>query len=1299
MRMSEADRLSQSSVATISSLPAGSKVSVSKLHSFGKRGLSVRRDPNCPVIIRGWLYKQDSSGLKLWKRRWFVLSDYCLFYYRDSREETVLGSIPLPGYSVLICSTNDSRNKKHVFKAVHAGMRSYVLSADTQEDLLGWVRAMRQCALLEGEGTAASLNRRCSSFQDFTQLGGSADSLNLPKCTPLWNGSTLLPIPSSAAWTEPSQPTQVQGGMPELEQPEKPPNRSKRPERERKNRRSSPVKTTPDAPPASPKFLSAPEERGRSYSQDTDEPLLIEETPSLPPRSLVSRPLTPRGQLGSRPHTPVGRVDVRPQGDSTTTPTRPLTPLSMGLAPPSPQHLSGSSRGHPEVSPASLTPSMDRRHPPHRVWYQGGVSGLLPPLPPSRSAPTSRGNLPVCLPAALPVTSDVYQERETQPIRVPEGNVDSVLTRLCGCDRVLQTLSIEMAQLQADKDSLQCALEMTRLQLEEWRGGQEGIRGQEDVRGQEGVISQQVLLQEELVQTRARICNVSMEMDRVWGQYECMESELSVLRSQLEHICRFGRRQDQSQSHRELWMIEDILCGLSANKNHFRVSMGTPRQSATPMPPSPVLQRPILHPGGPIPAGFAPLRTDCTSLYSGLVSSQRTVKSLPVLPRENRQTDSQTVSLQSYTPYWFPMDTASKVRRRMTPEEQEERLRRNQERTANQKRVCAPAPVNHIQGQRASPPREQPSPPVRVSRVLTSVLPSSLTAWRVSVEDPPLELSAPLPEQIPAAPASAGSPNEKHMRPLRDRAGPSPPATEQTSTTLDLDKDHRGLTMTGGLLGNGRTREMGASPPKVIVRAPLLTYDPSLDPEPSLTHEQQEERQRIRDRVMSAVSCHSLPHQLEGDRQRLISLSFMLANEASRKSREMAARSMMESVSKGRAEACLNTKGPGSSLCHSHNNWEDCLLLNMATKLPSPNPSTSHNTSHNDFHDEPERTTHNTNNVSIPQEPSRPANRVAGLTVFSTNQSSECTSVTNQRAKNVSAPDPSHNTPADNQSSRQHSPANHGEACPLMPNQAAEPITPANHRAELTPQPYPSGLAHVPTSDIVVPSPQVSSDNHRAEAHRPASDLRLPRLPANQKPEMMEDPTNQTAERVVTSPKDVPSNRSEDSGAAANYKPACPISSGGHRDLNRLASGTSLPGSLSGGSDNLPAHARPTNEIHIYEEITYHIFSSRRSANGGEAALQASSSQQPCPHSSAIHKPEHEMTQPSDLPKMPTMANEEQAGTGRSRQPACVTEDTPANQTTLGKELASPDSEFGELSSSQGSAFSKGRLTVLRTSL
>ncbi|XP_068509727.1 pleckstrin homology domain-containing family A member 4-like isoform X5 [Anas acuta] len=55
---------------------------VPRVHAFGKGGQAVRRDPRAPPAMRGWLHKQDSSGLRLWKRRWFVLVDLCLYYYR-----------------------------------------------------------------------------------------------------------------------------------------------------------------------------------------------------------------------------------------------------------------------------------------------------------------------------------------------------------------------------------------------------------------------------------------------------------------------------------------------------------------------------------------------------------------------------------------------------------------------------------------------------------------------------------------------------------------------------------------------------------------------------------------------------------------------------------------------------------------------------------------------------------------------------------------------------------------------------------------------------------------------------------------------------------------------------------------------------------------------------------------------------------------------------------------------------------------------------------------------------------------
>lgn len=46
------------------------------------RSPSAKRPLEAPVTMQGWLHKQGSEGLMLWKKRWFVLSDYCLFYYK-----------------------------------------------------------------------------------------------------------------------------------------------------------------------------------------------------------------------------------------------------------------------------------------------------------------------------------------------------------------------------------------------------------------------------------------------------------------------------------------------------------------------------------------------------------------------------------------------------------------------------------------------------------------------------------------------------------------------------------------------------------------------------------------------------------------------------------------------------------------------------------------------------------------------------------------------------------------------------------------------------------------------------------------------------------------------------------------------------------------------------------------------------------------------------------------------------------------------------------------------------------------
>ncbi|KAM4572869.1 pleckstrin homology domain-containing family A member 7-like isoform 1-T1 [Odontesthes bonariensis] len=184
--VSEASTAITSSTVDTTSASKASRTS-GRVHSFGKREQSIKRNPNVPVVVRGWLYKQDSSGMRLWKRKWFVLADFCLFYYKDSREESVLGSIPLPSYVISPVGPEDHISRKYAFKASHTGMRSYIykqssvigsqaehsgmrtyyFSADTQEDMNTWLRAMNQAALMQNR--ADTLVRPADNLEKLLQ--------------------------------------------------------------------------------------------------------------------------------------------------------------------------------------------------------------------------------------------------------------------------------------------------------------------------------------------------------------------------------------------------------------------------------------------------------------------------------------------------------------------------------------------------------------------------------------------------------------------------------------------------------------------------------------------------------------------------------------------------------------------------------------------------------------------------------------------------------------------------------------------------------------------------------------------------------------------------------------------------------------------------------------------------------------------------------------------------------------------------------------------------------------------------
>ncbi|XP_014612903.1 PREDICTED: uncharacterized protein LOC106791629 isoform X4 [Polistes canadensis] len=135
----------------------------------GLRSPAAKRPLSAPVHLQGWLHKQGSEGLMLWKKRWFVLSEYCLFYYKGPEEEKLLGSILLPSYRVTICRPEDKVNRKFAFKAEHANMRTYHFAAENRESMNQWVNALTLATLLQDPSPG-----RGEAVEDI-ELGGQPD--------------------------------------------------------------------------------------------------------------------------------------------------------------------------------------------------------------------------------------------------------------------------------------------------------------------------------------------------------------------------------------------------------------------------------------------------------------------------------------------------------------------------------------------------------------------------------------------------------------------------------------------------------------------------------------------------------------------------------------------------------------------------------------------------------------------------------------------------------------------------------------------------------------------------------------------------------------------------------------------------------------------------------------------------------------------------------------------------------------------------------------------------------------------
>uniref|UniRef100_A0A673GZJ5 Pleckstrin homology domain-containing family A member 6-like n=1 Tax=Sinocyclocheilus rhinocerous TaxID=307959 RepID=A0A673GZJ5_9TELE len=144
-KVSEANS-NANNLSIVSEMPPDSQNCTRRAAMFGKRSNSMRRNPNAEVARQGWLHKQASSGMKQWNKRWFVLTDRSLFYYKDEKEEVVLGSLPLLSFKIGALQASDNISRKFALKVEHTGTRTYYFSADSQKEQEEWIQAMSEAA-------------------------------------------------------------------------------------------------------------------------------------------------------------------------------------------------------------------------------------------------------------------------------------------------------------------------------------------------------------------------------------------------------------------------------------------------------------------------------------------------------------------------------------------------------------------------------------------------------------------------------------------------------------------------------------------------------------------------------------------------------------------------------------------------------------------------------------------------------------------------------------------------------------------------------------------------------------------------------------------------------------------------------------------------------------------------------------------------------------------------------------------------------------------------------------------------
>ncbi|XP_030076658.1 rho GTPase-activating protein 23 isoform X2 [Microcaecilia unicolor] len=167
------------------------------------------------VRKEGWLHykqiltkkgKKVGGGIRQWKRVFSVLRSHLLYLYKDRREADSYAPSqgeeeqPISIQACLVDISYSETKRKHVLRLTTADFCEYLFQAEDRDDMLSWIKAIREDSKIEGEPGFASqalINKKLNDYRKVSLSGTKPDSSPKGPRVPEFLRSTGMNAPQS----------------------------------------------------------------------------------------------------------------------------------------------------------------------------------------------------------------------------------------------------------------------------------------------------------------------------------------------------------------------------------------------------------------------------------------------------------------------------------------------------------------------------------------------------------------------------------------------------------------------------------------------------------------------------------------------------------------------------------------------------------------------------------------------------------------------------------------------------------------------------------------------------------------------------------------------------------------------------------------------------------------------------------------------------------------------------------------------------------------------------------------------